>query len=296
MGWVLIIATLMVYSPPVTFGAGVVLQVPAYDWYHGCAPTAAASVFGYWDLNGYDNLFDASGWDAIRLTAHVQDQISSSAHNAKYDSYPDDPFVPEPPDTSIADFMRTSEEWRIYGGTSPGLVKRGVQDYAEYRGYQFNCSWHWWDEVLAQVLKTEIDAGRPMLFGVDSDGSGPSGAMIDAGDHLVPVVGYDDRGADGFWYGYYTTWREEETLSWAQIHKQARGLPWGVGTIFHVRPEGGIPHVPEPDSSAAGLLTVFCLAASTIRSAPRILRACAKRPAVISSGTPVSLRSSTARP
>ena len=34
-------------------------NVPAYDWYHGCGPTAAASIIGYYDMQGYSNLFDA---------------------------------------------------------------------------------------------------------------------------------------------------------------------------------------------------------------------------------------------
>jgi hypothetical protein len=252
VGGILAMAT--VVTPSVTFGAKVVLdEVPAYDWYHGCAPTAAGSVFGYWDLNGFDNLFDASDWDAIRLTVNVQDQISSPARNAKYDPTPDNPFLPDPPDTSIADFMHTSEEWRSFGGTSPGYIRRGVEDYAEYRGYQFNCAWHWWDEVLTDVLRAEIDAGRPMLFGVDSDASGRGNSLIEVGDHIVPVFGYDDRGVDGFWYGFYTTWSEEENITWAKFNQQTRGTRWGVATIWHVRPEGGFPAVPEPNSGAAGL-------------------------------------------
>ena len=63
--------------------AVVLSNVPAYNWYHGCTPTAVGSVMGYWDLHGYDNLFSASGWAAVSQTVNVQDQISSPAHNAK---------------------------------------------------------------------------------------------------------------------------------------------------------------------------------------------------------------------
>jgi hypothetical protein len=88
--------------------AKVLDEVPAYNWYHGCGPTASASVIGYYDLHGYPQLFDAQGWDAVRLTENVQDQISSPQHNAKYDSTPDDLTLPVPPPTSLADFMHTS--------------------------------------------------------------------------------------------------------------------------------------------------------------------------------------------
>src|SRR5262249_45443900 len=61
---------------------------PAYDWYHGCSPTSAGMLMGYWDLHGYGNLFDAQGWAQVSQTSFVEDQISSPAHNAKYDSQP----------------------------------------------------------------------------------------------------------------------------------------------------------------------------------------------------------------
>src|SRR6056297_2913595 len=56
--------------------AVLVKDVPAYSWHHGCSPTTTASLFGYWDINGYPNLFDAAE-DEIFLTANVRDQISS---------------------------------------------------------------------------------------------------------------------------------------------------------------------------------------------------------------------------
>ena len=54
-------------------------NVPAYDWYHGCVPTAAASIYGYWDLLGYKNFFDETG--DIYSTTSIQDQISIAILN-----------------------------------------------------------------------------------------------------------------------------------------------------------------------------------------------------------------------
>ena len=186
-------------------------DVPAYNWYHGCGPTAAASVLGYWDLHGYVSLFDASGSDVF-LTTNVQDQISSPEHNAKYDPTPDDPGLPDPSDTSIADWFRTSEDPLDYGWSYLSYSDDAFSRYANYRGYTLN-SWYepYGDDWFAwSDLTGEIDAGRPLMFLVDSDGDGGT-------DHFVPVFGYEDRIGAGQWYACYTTWSEFETVEWYQF-------------------------------------------------------------------------------
>ncbi len=97
-----ILSLLLLSASPALAMPVFIQDIPAYNWYHGCGPTAAASVLAYWDLHGYSNLFTASGND-LYLTANVQDQISSPAHNAKYDPDPDVSSLPVPPKTSIAD-------------------------------------------------------------------------------------------------------------------------------------------------------------------------------------------------
>ena len=79
--------------------------VPSYGWYNGCEPTSIGMIMGYWDVNGYPNLFNVQG-TLVYTESNVQDQISSPAHNAKYNPTPDIPnsILPVPPKTSIADF------------------------------------------------------------------------------------------------------------------------------------------------------------------------------------------------
>ncbi|MBN2024275.1 MAG: PEP-CTERM sorting domain-containing protein [Pirellulales bacterium] len=222
-------------------GAPVLLSdVPAYDWYHGCSPTAAGSVMGYYDMHGRTNMFTASGWDNVKLTVNVQDQISSPAHNAKYDPTPDDASLPVPPNTSIACFLQTSMDPRGYGSTSTSQIPYGLAYYSASRGYGATA----WSETYIlglfgftwSDLRSEINAGRPMLFSVDSDGDGDS-------DHSIPVFGYDDRGSSGKYYACYTTWSEAETVAWYKFR--------GVGNVFGIN-KGHFLHLDGGGAAAAG--------------------------------------------
>jgi hypothetical protein len=239
-------------SPDPSGGSAIVLSnVPAYNWYHGCGPTAAASVIGYYDVHGFDNLFSASGWNDVKLTANVQDQISSPAHNAKYDPTPDDGTLPVPPNTSIACWFQTSMDPLDYGWSYQSRADNALQGYGTYRGYECNSWYEGYGAFTWQDLVGEINAGRPMMFLVDSDGNGGT-------DHFVPVLGYDDRGADGQWYGCYTTWSENETVAWYQFRGMSSSYTWGVGygTYFQI--------VPEPSTVVllvTGFLGLFALAA-----------------------------------
>jgi hypothetical protein len=212
-----------------------ITDVPAYDWYHGCGPTAAGSIIGYYDLHGYDSLFNVSGWNDVRLTANVQDEISSPAHNAAYDPDPD-PAVPAPPDTSIADFFHTSEGELEYGASWLDYADDAFTGYANYRGYSDWSAWNteygldfFWEDLI-----NEINNDRPMMFLVDSAGDGES-------DHFVSVIGYDDVTMQ---YGFYNTWSEGENVQWETF--QGMGSAWGVGFATFIQP--GAAAVPEPGS------------------------------------------------
>jgi hypothetical protein len=221
---------------PLTSTAKTIDAVPAYSWYHGCGPTAAASVIGYWDLQGFPNLFDASGADVF-LTSNVQDQISSPAHNAKYDPTPDAPG-PAPANTSIADWFRTSVDPLDFGWSFLAYADDAFEGYAGSRGYEFGAETLEFSSLWDGLVR-EIDAGRPFLGLVDTNGDGGT-------DHFVPVFGYDDRGASAKYYGFYTTWSESETIDWKPF--LPLGNPWGIGYATFVTPVGPPSSVPEPES------------------------------------------------
>jgi len=212
-------------------GPRVLDNVPAYNWYHGCTPTAVASIFGYWDVQGFADYFDANGWDQVRETVNVRDEISSPAHNAKYDPTPDNPALPVPPMTSIADFLHTSQDPLAYGWTWVSDMERGVEGYASLRGQPLDARTVSGNATTWPTFVSAIDAGRPSLFVVDSNGDGST-------DHTIPVLGYDDRGAEGLWYGAYTTWSESETVSWFRFQPMGSGISWGVAYSIFIDQSG----------------------------------------------------------
>lgn len=229
----------------------VIQGVPAYNWYHGCGPTAAASIVGYWDLNGYSNLFDAAG-DDVYLTENVKDQISSPDYNYVFDPTPDRDDTPYPERTSIANYFWTSRDPLNYGESYISQSVPAITGYADYRGYNFEAKilYHFngtspfyfgWDEFTA-----EIDAGRPLLFVVDTNGDNRD-------DHFVPVVGYEETESGARYYGMYTTWTEHEHVIWKEFRLRAAGSPWGVSYATFITPLDD----PEPIPLPAGALLLL---------------------------------------
>jgi len=44
-------------EPDIQMGIGALNEVPAFDWSYGCSATSAAMLFGYYDRNGYSNMY-----------------------------------------------------------------------------------------------------------------------------------------------------------------------------------------------------------------------------------------------
>ena len=223
--------------------------VPSYVWYHGCGPTAAASILGYYDASGLAGLFDADG-TALYLTDNVREEISSTAHNAKYDPTPDDQNLPVPPYTSIADWFRTSVDPRAYGWSYVSHSTDAFEGYAAYRGYAFAARYASYSvgAFAWNDLTTEIDAGRPVLLLVDRDADG-------ATDHFVAALGYDDRGDGDRRYACYDGYTEAESVVWQPF--RGVGQAWGIGFATLVTPpnhwRGGVADWFDPDMWFAGV-------------------------------------------
>ena len=222
--------------------------VPAYIWQNGCGPTAVGMVIGYWDVHGCPDMVVG---DASTQTADVDAMIANDNGNidcgaALADHYRD---YSCPIDTSpnmlqdksqtggahasdcVADFMRTS--WssvgNYYGWSYSDDVPGSFESYVNLSASQYDptatnigFSSFSWDDY-----KAEIDAGRPVVLLVDTDGNGST-------DHFVTGIGYDDATMQ---YGVHDTW--DTSVHWFSWRGLAAGNDWGIYgvTTFRVVPQ-----------------------------------------------------------
>lgn len=222
----------------------VTLAVPAYFWRHGCGPTAVGMVIGYYDTIGYDDLIPGS---ALLQTDEVNQAIASGGGSGEpyppgaehhYEDYarPEDSppnLLPDDyitsgrtphADDSLADYMHTSKSTRgnYYGWTWSVDIGRAFVDYVNKRNPAYRPNYLPFFSALGtmtwDVLISEIDAGRPMVFLVDSDEDGQT-------DHFVTVIGY--RTNPSRQYGCWDTWSTTK-VRWENFAPMAPGVPWGI--------------------------------------------------------------------
>lgn len=212
--------------------------VPAYEWHHGCGPTALGMVLGYYDIHGYSDLFlgcaDYQTWDVNQGIASEQEIAGSPRHYEDYSlpiDSPPNPILPdrsEPPpgdehtSDSIADFMRTS--WsaasNYYGWSWSNHVGPAFVQYVNFRNSSYGPLWNLYGmgtTLTWSVLTTEIDNNRPMVFLVDSDADGSA-------DHFITVIGY--RITTRQQYACWDTWFD--TVRWCDFAGTAVNQPFGV--------------------------------------------------------------------
>ena len=215
-----------------------VLDVPAYLWHHGCGPTSAGMVLGYWDSHGFDDLVSGN---ALTQTPDVDAMIASTEN---YDDYcvPIDspptllPDLSEPPagdehaDNSLADFMKTSQSAHdnYYGWSWFNHMDDALSGYVELVAPAYFTSVQNWyfNDFSWEAFKAEIDAGRPPVFLVDTDGDGYT-------DHFVPAIGYSEDGGTNQ-YACLNTW--DQDVHWYEYQKISAGQPWGIygATTFFI--------------------------------------------------------------
>ncbi len=225
-----------------------VSDVPSYAWYYGCGPTSVASIFGYWDLNGYSNLFDAEGWDEVSVTENIEDHITSPEHIAKYQStsYIDN-TGPDHPENCIACYLKTGIGKTKHAiSTGVADITDGIEDYAEFRGYDFDVRRERMagadKDALWKELVGEIEAGRPVEVRVATgrDLSNPGRP-----NHLVPAFGVAELENGERWYAHYdgsshtsVVWGETEDVIWHPFKENGDLEAYGIHSIWFVTPEG----------------------------------------------------------
>ncbi len=237
------------YTGAVRTRAEVVIGgVPGYQWRHGCGPTAAGMVVGYWDGNGFPALIPG---DASSQTTAVNQAMASTGHYTDYSLPIDDPgtgLLPDAsyyggahPSDSLGDFMETSWYTRqnYYGWSWFSDVDNALREYVDYvnasEGTAYLAdSWNeYWGTFTWSTFVTEIDSSRPLVFLVDTDGDGWT-------DHFVTAIGYRDT------YGYQEyacldTWSPPASIRWERFRGIQAGNAWGIyGATYCTLTDGGI--------------------------------------------------------
>jgi hypothetical protein len=211
--------------------------VPGYEWYGGCGPTAAGMIIGYWDSHGFSNLIVAgdgtNSWATNRQA--VKDMIASPGYFADYWPTPD--RVPPPAlhaDDCVADFMYASRNPLDSGDSTAEWQLYGLTGYAAYRGYVGSTADIVLFPSLWNKLVSEINAGRPMEFFVDSTRDGQA-------DHFVTVLGYNDDVPGSPQYAFRDPSVSPDTIQWSPFVPLAVDQPYGIseGTWFRPAPEPG---------------------------------------------------------
>ncbi|MDY7010623.1 MAG: hypothetical protein SVV80_07710 [Planctomycetota bacterium] len=233
-------------------------DVPAYEWWFGCAPTAAGMLIGYYDaFAGYEDLIVG---DASTQTDDVNEAIASSGDGtyfcnaygyyelpwtvdatpgtghigdyAIYDGVDDYYYFTPYPDMSeidpagahaddcLADFMHTSRsaDGLTLGGTWANMMGLGATEYVAYRLPGHTAS------------STDVVWGALTLsmLAAEINAGRPVLLSVDSSgngqvDHAITAIGYDLINQQ---YAYYNTY--DADIHWADFHGVTAGQAWGI--------------------------------------------------------------------
>lgn len=172
----------------------VLSDVPEYKWFRGCTPTTGGMLMGYWGLK-YPGLFN---------------YLPPMTNN---------PDVPDDPANRIISGLAFSLGSTATGNTSIAIVPSGLRYYAREHGFSVK-SKHMTPSF--DLLKSEIDAGRPMHFAITI-----SQSVLPIG-HSVLAYGYKTDENGDQWYAVRDTWVDGDSNGFYNIISETdeNGVEW----------------------------------------------------------------------
>jgi len=227
--------------------------VPTSSWTYGCSATSAGMIFGYYDRNGYGNMW-GGGVAPLADLGNQTNMIATSAHVTdywvQYQAVGPDPWegnwAEHAWSTCTADYMGTNQ-WKwdssamvLYDyipnaacGLPQTALAHGMRLFVESRGYQVAYSGGNYQVftqktdnqyvggfTFAQYM-AEIDAGRPV--------------MVQVTNHSMVGVGYDVTGQIVY---LHDTWGDYVAqMTWGGSYS---GMDMQAITCIHLVP------IPEP--------------------------------------------------
>lgn len=245
---------------------------PDYDWYHGCSPTSAGMLAGYYDRYGYGGLSYGNLLPGAVAESNtfgpgpyaVNDIIASPGHIADFYNGPfgasgDDVSPPFHSFNSLADFMGTSQDahgnsngmttfWfnpsgaRLYASNlTPAEQDRsgmyGVWEYFNYSGYNTaGPGQNFYNQYIAGYNDNTLGFDfSDYMTEIDAG----RGVIVHIEGHSMYGYGYDDLTNEIL---FHDTWSPgEHRMLWGGFYSGDPLL--GVTVVI---PEGGSEVVPLP--------------------------------------------------
>jgi len=226
--------------------------VPAAIWRGGCLPTTFGMILMYWEQMGFTDIFPhntTTKFSGVGGAANMQ--LIASDQNYEDYFYPDDvttesvvadrsedPYYLRPPNC-IADLFYSSQSYHELrqGATRPGAPELVLPEYIRNRNPNYTIGFSNWNVRSDywytnpdpnvdpwDILRREIDAGRPTCMVVDTAGSGLY-------DHAIVGVGYAIRQGERY-YGTLNTWTS--SIQWYPWVAHAKDVKWGVAGVSAV--------------------------------------------------------------
>ena len=222
-------------------------DVPGYGYnsgaypYVGCGPTSGAMI-----LDTYDNRLsgvDGSPGDLVSDPYTTAWDLHNNYMNTDNDGFGPANLINPSFETYAANhgyILNATLHIESTTADVAGWVSQGysVADLALDANFWNTTTWDILAGDFIDFIAIEIDAGRPFMATVDSDG-------INGTDHWMVGVGYND--VTNQWAGY-NTW--DSTLHWYDVESGfINGNTMGIGYIRTFEFGGAIndiPTVPEP--------------------------------------------------
>ena len=258
-------------EPHIAAGINVLQNVPAFDWSYGCSATAAAMMMGYYDNNGYTNMYSGpvndgvcphnnsvwgsgecplsathQGVDGLSVRGHVDDYWISYGSGSP-DPYVTDSSAQQTWGNCTADFMGTNQDkfGNTDGATWFWFYSDGAPLYDYYPGMGEHDGCYGMRRFVESRGYIVLENFNQYIYGYNNNTDGFTFddymAEIDAGrpviiqvkEHSMLGFGYDNETGNQAIYLHDTWDHANHNLTWGGNYG---GLTHYAVTVMRLAP------------------------------------------------------------
>jgi hypothetical protein len=205
-----------------------ILPVVPIIWTDGCVGTSLGMILYYYEHLGVTKTNTISSRDHFSNYSNPMDSCG--------DLKPDRSIKGQDthPNECLGDFLQTSRyaEGLFYGASYKHMTLVGLDKYLKSVGFE-NARYQnvRYGPVIEDIIKMEIDNGRPMMAAVDISGNGVE-------EHAVVCNGYSYDESGKMYLVICDTWK----LDYTYIELNPVGVPWGLSDVYII----GLGTTPNP--------------------------------------------------